>query len=137
MAPCEPLRVCGWFFQASHACGSDKITRLQMPENPIHEVEEPLQARRYRVSGTVQGVGFRYFASRTARQLGITGYAKNLRDGRVEVYAIGTQEKLASLRKELQRGPRSAVVSDVTEEDAAIEPRFERGFSIEHDSLEV
>ena len=41
------------------------------------------------------------------------------------------------LRKELQRGPRSAVVSDVTEEDAAIEPKFEQGFSIEHDSLDV
>ena len=108
-----------------------------MSENPIHEVKETLQARRYRISGTVQGVGFRYFASRTARQLGITGYAKNLRDGRVEVYAIGTQEKLASLRKELQRGPRSAVVSDVMEEDAAIEPKFEQGFSIERDSLDV
>jgi hypothetical protein len=59
-----------------------------MPENPILEVKEPLQARRYRVSGTVQGVGFRYFASRMARQLGITGYAKNLRDGREEDAAI-------------------------------------------------
>ena len=108
-----------------------------MPENPDHEVKEPVQARRYRVSGTVQGVGFRYFASRMARQLGIAGYAKKLRDGRVEVYAIGTLEKLAALRKELQRGPRSAVVSDVTEEDAAIEPKFERGFSIERDSLDV
>ena len=108
-----------------------------MPENPIHEAKEPLQARRYRISGTVQGVGFRYFVSRMARQLGIAGYAKNLRDGRVEVYAIGTPEKLAMLRKELQRGPRSAVVSDVTEEGAAIEPKFERGFSIERDSLDV
>jgi acylphosphatase len=129
--------LCGCFFQASRACGSDKITRLQMPENPVHEVKEPLQARRFRVSGTVQGVGFRYFASRMARQLGIAGYAKNLRDGRVEVYAIGTPEKLAMLRKELQRGPRSAVVLDVTEEDAAIEPKFGQGFSIERDSLGV
>ena len=126
-----------WFFQASRACGSDKITRLQMPENPVHESKEPLQARCYRVSGTVQGVGFRYFASRMARQLGITGYAKNLRDGQVEVYAIGTPEKLAALRKELQRGPRSAVVSDVMEEDAAIEPKFGQGFSIERDTFDV
>ena len=121
-----------WFFQASRACGSDKITRLQMPENPVHESKEPLQARCYRVSGTVQGVGFRYFASRMARQLGITGYAKNLRDGQV-----GTPEKLAALRKELQRGPRSAVVSDVMEEDAAIEPKFGQGFSIERDTFDV
>ena len=53
-----------------------------------------------------------------ARQLGVTGYAKNLRDGSVEVYAFGTAAMLAALRKELQRGPRSAAVSNVTEEDA-------------------
>jgi acylphosphatase len=108
-----------------------------MSDNPVHEGKEGLQARLYRVSGTVQGVGFRYFASRMARQLGINGYAKNLHDGRVEVYAIGAPGKLAALRKELQRGPRSAVVSEVTEEDVAIQPKFERGFSIERDSYEV
>jgi acylphosphatase len=108
-----------------------------MSENSIHEDKETLQARLYRVSGTVQGVGFRYFASRIARQWGIHGYAKNLRDGRVEVYAIGTPAMLAALRKELQRGPRSAVVSDLTEEETAIQSKFEHGFSIERDSLEV
>jgi len=108
-----------------------------MSDNPVHEGKEVLQARLYRVSGTVQGVGFRYFASRMARQLGVNGYAKNLRDGRVEVYAIGAPAKLAALRKELQRGPRSAVVSDMTEEDVAIQPKFEHGFSIERDSYEA
>ncbi len=106
-----------------------------MSENPVHEGKEALQARRYRVSGTVQGVGFRYFASRAARKLGVTGYAKNLRDGRVEVYAIGTPASLSALRKELQRGPRSAAVSDVTEEDATIASEFERDFSIEYDNF--
>jgi acylphosphatase len=123
------------FFRARRASSSDKITRLQMSESPVQEGKEALQARLYRVSGTVQGVGFRYFASRAARHLGITGYAKNLHDGRVEVYAIGTPEKLSALRKELQRGPRSAVVSDVTEEDAPIEPEFERDFSIDYYSF--
>ncbi len=106
-----------------------------MSESPIHEGQELHQARRYRVSGKVQGVGFRYFASRVARQLGVTGYAKNLRDGSVEVYAFGTAAMLAALRKELQRGPRSAAVSNVTEEDATIESKFERGFSIERDDF--
>ncbi len=81
--------------------------------------------------------GFVIFVSSMARQLGIPGYAKNLRDGHVEVYAIGTPGKFAALRKELQRGPRSAVVSDVTEEEVAIQPKFEHGFSIERDSYEV
>jgi acylphosphatase len=108
-----------------------------MLDNPVHNGKETLQARLYRVSGTVQGVGFRFFVSRVARHLGFNGYAKNLRDGRVEVYAIGTQAVLAALRKELQHGPRSAVVSDVAEEDVAIQPQFEHGFSIERDSYAV
>jgi acylphosphatase len=53
----------------------------------------------------------------------------------VEVYAFGTAAMLAALRKELQRGPRSAAVSNVTEEDVAIESKFERGFSIERDDF--
>lgn len=108
-----------------------------MSENPVQEKQETDQARRYRISGRVQGVGFRYFASRVARHLGLTGYAKNLRDGSVEVYAIGTSAMLAALRKELQTGPRSATVSDVLEEDAAIEPKFQRSFSIERDNFNV
>ena len=106
-----------------------------MSESHIHEGRESSQARRYRVSGKVQGVGFRYFASRVARQLGVTGYAKNLRDGSVEIYAFGTAGMLAALHKELQRGPRSAAVSNVTEEDVAIESKFERGFLIERDDF--
>jgi hypothetical protein len=47
------------------------------------------QAKRFFVSGMVQGVGFRFFAERTAASLGVGGYVKNLFDGRVEVYAIG------------------------------------------------
>jgi len=45
------------------------------------------QARRYFVSGLVQGVGYRYFTQDAADRLRLTGYVRNLRDGRVEVYA--------------------------------------------------
>ena len=61
---------------------------------------EPL-AKRFVVSGSVQGVGFRYFAERVALRLGVAGYVKNLPDGRVEVYAIGTAAQLDALRGEL------------------------------------
>jgi acylphosphatase len=93
-------------------------------------VSEPKQARRYFVSGIVQGVGFRYFAQRAAERLHLSGYTKNLPDGRVEVYAIGTAEQLARLRSILERGPWGASVSEVKEEDAAINSNYANGFGI-------
>jgi acylphosphatase len=95
-------------------------------------VDEEHRARRYHISGSVQGVGYRYFTAQTAGRLGIAGYAKNLRDGRVEVYAIGTEAILVALRAELERGPLGAVVSGVAEEDAALDDNYTHGFSIEH-----
>ncbi len=83
------------FSGEAYAARLIKSLACKMSDNPVHEGKETLQAKLYRVSGTVQGVGFRFFVSRVARQLGINGYAKNLRDGRVEVYAIGTPTKLA------------------------------------------
>jgi acylphosphatase len=91
-------------------------------------------AKLFYVSGVVQGVGFRMFSQRVSARLGVTGYAKNLADGRVEVYAIGSSAELAALRHELERGPRSSSVTGVVEEDTNIEERYARGFSIEHDS---
>jgi acylphosphatase len=93
-------------------------------------VSEPKQARRYFVSGIVQGVGFRYFTQRAAQRLQLSGYAKNLPDGRVEVYAIGTEEELAKLRSALKRGPWGASVSEVGEEDVSIDPQHATGFAI-------
>ena len=81
----------------------------------------------------VQGVGYRFFAQRVAERLGLAGYVKNLRDGRVEVYAIGTTDQLHSLRAELERGPRAASVSTVAEEEAAVALPYSNGFGIEHD----
>ena len=77
-------------------------------------------ARRWIVRGRVQGVGFRYFAQRAAAGLGLTGYARNLDDGRVEVYAAGPQEKLSQLGGLLYRGPRWADVRGVEEQEAAV-----------------
>src|SRR5262249_31006261 len=51
-------------------------------------------AKRYFIRGRVQGVGFRYFVERVAAELKLTGYTRNLDDGRVEVYAVGPPEKL-------------------------------------------
>ena len=69
--------------------------------------------RRFLVSGRVQGVFFRASTAREAVALGITGWAENLPDGRVEVCAWGTAEALAQLDKWLWRGPGTARVDDV------------------------
>ena len=103
--------------------------RARFPET----VKEQRVARRYYVSGMVQGVGYRYFVQRVAERLGLDGYAKNLRDGRVEVYAIGAEKDLATLRAQLERGPESASVSDVSETGVPIDSKYVRGFSIEFD----
>jgi len=88
------------------------------------------QAKRFFVSGRVQGVGYRYFAMDTAEQIGVAGYTKNLADGRVEVYAIGTSAQLRDLARELRRGPALAAVSDVAEAEAEVLLAFSSGFSV-------
>jgi acylphosphatase len=85
------------------------------------------------VSGIVQGVGYRFFAVRAAGRAGVAGYVKNLRDGRVEVYAIGAPEALRSLKADLERGPRAALVERVEESEAPLEQRFAADFSVEYD----
>ena len=85
------------------------------------------------MGGVVQGVGYRYFAQNAARRLGLGGYVRNLRDGRVEVYAVGSRESLDALRKDLERGPRSGKVSSVSEEPASIDQAFTDGFSVEYE----
>jgi acylphosphatase len=87
-------------------------------------------ARRYFVSGMVQGVGFRYFTKDEAERLRLSGYVRNLRDGRVEIYAIGSAENLALLRTLLERGPRGAMVQHVAEESADLDAKFAQEFSI-------
>ena len=71
------------------------------------------QAVHLRVSGLVQGVGFRYHAYRSAMQLGLTGWVKNLPDGSVETEAEGDRSALEEYIKDLKVGPRSAVVRGV------------------------
>jgi acylphosphatase len=96
-------------------------------------VADHRQAKRFLVSGEVQGVGYRFFAQRVADRLGVAGYVKNLSDGRVEVYAIGTAAQLSSMRAELARGPRAAEVSSVSEEEETVQAKYADGFGIEHD----
>jgi acylphosphatase len=87
-----------------------------------------LEARRWLVSGRVQGVGFRYFAQRKAEELGLSGWARNLDDGRVEVYAAGPAESLSDLAAALHMGPRMAEVRGVEQMEDVVQKMA--GFSV-------
>jgi acylphosphatase len=92
---------------------------------------EPL-ARRYIVSGRVQGVGFRNFVEHVAGKIGVEGFVRNRRDGSVEVYGIGSADQLAQLRSALEKGPMMASVSSVQEQSDAIDPRYLGTFTVEY-----
>lgn len=62
------------------------------------------------VSGVVQGVGFRFHTAHEGLKYGLSGYAKNLPDGRVEVMACGHEEHVAQLLRWLEKGPKTSRV---------------------------
>ncbi len=75
------------------------------------------------VSGRVQGVFFRASAREQAQSLGLSGYARNLSDGRVEVLACGEPERVERLREWLARGPSAAAVEGLEcSESGALPP---------------
>ena len=78
----------------------------------------------------VQGVGYRYYTLAAAEKLRVSGFVRNLRDGRVEVFAMGTPEQHAQLRAVLECGPRFSSVAEIREEAATPESHYEGGFFI-------
>jgi acylphosphatase len=74
-------------------------------------------ARRYFIGGRVQGVGFRWFAKDTAVRVGVTGWVRNLPDGRVEAYVEGDEPSVARVEAALRSGPRGARVHTVAVDD--------------------
>lgn len=87
-----------------------------------------LKCEKFLIVGHVQGVGFRYHTSHQGLKLGLTGYAKNLNSGDVEVIACGTEEQIAAFSEWLEEGPRTATVDSVTQESVSYKPF--RGFKI-------
>ncbi|MCU1337608.1 MAG: acylphosphatase [Bryobacterales bacterium] len=88
-----------------------------------------MRARRYLISGQVQGVGYRFFAVRVARELGLKGWVRNLSDGRVEVYAAGPARRLEDFEARLRQGPPAGEVRGVEVEYSSVDARIE-GFDI-------
>ena len=76
------------------------------------------------VRGMVQGVGFRYFVHKRANRIGLTGYAKNLENGNVEIETEGDRSLVEELIREIKIGPRMAHVSDILVDWKPFEERF-------------
>ena len=74
-------------------------------------------ARRFVVSGRVQGVGFRYFTQDTALREGVTGWVRNLPDGRVEALIEGDADAVTRVERAVRKGPRGARVDRVYVDD--------------------
>jgi acylphosphatase len=77
-------------------------------------------ARRLIVSGRVQGVGFRFFAERAARELALAGFVRNLPNGAVEAVAEGEEEAIVRYVERLREGPRMGRVTDLRVEEIAV-----------------
>ncbi len=77
-------------------------------------------ARKYIISGIVQGVGFRFFTQRTAARHQVSGYVRNLEDGRVEAYAEGDHKSVEEFKHDLLTGPQFAKVKHI--EETVLEP---------------
>lgn len=88
-------------------------------------------ARRYLVSGRVQGVGFRFFAHESAAAEGVSGWVANLSDGRVEIWIEGDDESVERVERKIRRGPPGARVEGVDTRDEAPVGRY-TGFEIRH-----
>jgi len=81
-------------------------------------------ARRFVITGRVQGVGFRWFAHDAARREGVRGWVRNLADGSVEAFVEGDADSLQRVEAALRRGPASARVEQFETEEHAPAGRF-------------
>jgi len=77
-------------------------------------------ARKFVISGEVQGVGFRYFAMRSAARHQVLGYVRNLEDGRVEALAEGPPQAVEDFKHDLAAGPANSHVNHF--EEIVVEP---------------
>ena len=77
-------------------------------------------ARRAVISGSVQGVGFRFFAERAAREAGVAGWIRNRPDGTVETLVEGKEESVARYLGRLRSGPGGSRVTGFLEEEVPV-----------------
>ncbi len=74
------------------------------------------EVRHIRIHGKVQGVGYRFYATRVARRLGLKGWIQNLRDGSVEALVEGEPDAIDEWIDDVREGPRYAEVTKIDQE---------------------
>ena len=84
---------------------------------------DEMEWRRFRISGRVQGVGFRWWTQEVAGELDLVGRVRNESDGSVDVRAAGTREALGRFEEALRNGPPTARVESVETEQLAMDQR--------------
>lgn len=82
------------------------------------------------ISGRVQGVGFRHFTYKTAMELGVKGWVKNLQDGTVETVFTGSPEDVYAMKERLKEGPPAAKVQRIDEVELPARTDNFKDFSI-------
>ena len=75
--------------------------------------DDGMERRAYRITGRVQGVGFRWWTRTRASELGLGGHVRNCRDGSVELHVVGRPHAVERMEAAVKRGPSSARVEDV------------------------
>lgn len=110
-------------------CGTREVTQLSSlgyhqssaMSAHRHPENQNVRARRWIISGRVQGVGFRWFVIDKAQSLGLTGWVRNEPEGTVHAYAVGPAELLDQLAGFLHMGPRLSEVRSVEQLEAAVQ----------------
>lgn len=103
------------------------VSDCEKEAQPVPEDDE-LTAVRVRVSGSVQGVGFRYYTHRVAVSLGLDGYVRNRSDGTVEAVAEGNAEMVDLFLEKISKGPPGSRVRGIRVSD--LPPVGYRSFEI-------
>lgn len=92
----------------------------------------PLVARRWVLSGRVQGVGFRWFVLNRAQALGVRGWVRNTEQGDVEVVALATAATIDQLDALLAQGPPGAYIAEVRRDEVQQELVDGKSFTVRH-----
>jgi len=93
-------------------------------------MESALYSLHILISGRVQMVGFRYYTVNRARKYGLSGWVKNLYDGKVEIEAEGNRSSLTMFFEDIRVGPSSAEVSRVLDHWSEIDSKNHSGFNV-------
>ena len=93
-------------------------------------MRDQLEAMTVRISGRVQGVGFRVWVQTEAGKLGLTGWVRNEDDGSVTALIVGAHAAVSAMMEKLRSGPPGASVSGVASEKSPTSPQRPTGFRI-------